>query len=96
MAEKEQVRLQVFLAHCGVASRRACEKIIAEGRVSVNGNTVTEPGTKVCPKDNVCLDGKTVSPEKRKIYVLLNKPSGFVCTQSDEKGRAVAVDILKI
>lgn len=95
MAEKEQVRLQVFLAHCGVASRRACEKIIAEGRVSVNGNTVTEPGTKVCPKDNVCLDGKTVSPEKRKIYVLLNKPSGFVCTQSDEKGRAVAVDILK-
>ena len=94
-AEKEQLRLQVFLAHCGVASRRNCEKIIAEGRVSVNGTVITEPGTKVSLKDVVCLDGKAVSPEKRKVYVLLNKPSGFVCTQSDEKGRAVAVDILK-
>lgn len=91
----EPIRLQVFLAHCGVASRRACEKIITDGRVSVNGQIVTELGTKVCGKDKVCLDGKQVFLEEKKLYVLLNKPAGFVCSSSDEKGRAVAADLLK-
>ena len=53
----EPIRLQVFLAHCGVASRRACEKIITDGRVSVNGQVVMELGTKVGGKDKVCVDG---------------------------------------
>lgn len=91
----EPIRLQVFLAHCGVASRRACEKIITDGRVSVNGQIVTELGTKVGGKDKVCLDGKQVFLEEKKLYVLLNKPAGFVCSSSDEKGRAVAADLLK-
>ena len=92
---KEEVRLQVFLAHSGVASRRACEKIILDGRVSVNGVVITELGTKVTPKDKITVDGKPVSLEEQKRYVLLYKPLGVVCTQSDEKGRPCAVDLLK-
>lgn len=92
---KERIRLQVFLAHCGIASRRACEKIITDGRVSVNGEIVRELGTKVSSTDEVSVDGKKVFHEERKLYVLLNKPEGFVCSSSDEKGRPVACDILK-
>ena len=92
---KQEMRLQVYLAHAGVASRRACEKIIAEGRVSVNGTLVTDMGSKVRTGDTVLLDGKPVHPEARKCYVLLNKPAGFVCTLSDEKGRPIAADLLK-
>ncbi|MBQ0050497.1 MAG: rRNA pseudouridine synthase [Treponema sp.] len=91
----EEIRLQAFLAHCGVASRRASEKIILDGRVTVNGNVVTELGTKVGPKDKVCVDGNEIHLEEQKRYVLLNKPTGYVCTQSDEKGRPVAVELLK-
>lgn len=89
------LRLQVFLAHCGVASRRAAEKLIAGGRVSVNGETVCALGTKVRPDDVVCVDGTPVQLEQRKRYVLLDKPAGFVCSLSDEKGRPVAADLLK-
>ena len=91
----EPVRLQVFLAHSGVASRRASEQIILDGRVSVNGQTVTELGTKVSEKDEICVDGKKISLEAKKRYVILNKPAGFVCSLSDEKGRPVAADLLK-
>ena len=94
-SDKQEMRLQVYLAHAGVASRRACEKIIAEGRVSVNGTLVTDMGSKVRTGDTVLLDGKPVHPEARKCYVLLNKPAGFVCTLSDEKGRPIAADLLK-
>ncbi|MBR0031156.1 MAG: rRNA pseudouridine synthase [Treponema sp.] len=89
------VRLQAFLAHCGVASRRASEKIIADGRVQVNGKVVTELGTKVSENDIVLVDGKQIFVEETKRYVLLNKPVGYVCTQSDEKGRETAVELLK-
>ncbi|MBR4321641.1 MAG: rRNA pseudouridine synthase [Treponema sp.] len=92
---KEEVRLQVFLAHAGVASRRASEKIILDGRVAVNGLVVTELGTKVSSKDKITLDGKELSLEEQKRYVLLYKPLGYVCTQSDEKGRPCAVDLLR-
>ena len=92
---KTEMRLQVYLAHAGVASRRACEQIIADGRVSVNGVIVTGMGSKVGAADTVLLDGKPVQPEARKCYVLLNKPAGFVCTLSDEKGRPTAVSLLK-
>ena len=94
-AGEKAVRLQVFLAHCGVASRRASEKIITDGRVTVNGAVITELGTKVLPSDEVCVDGKTITLEEQKRYVLLNKPAGYVCSLSDEKGRPVAADLLK-
>ena len=94
-ADTNSIRLQAFLAHCGVASRRASEKIIEDGRVQVNGLVVTELGTKVSPADTVLVDGKAISLEEEKVYVLLNKPIGYVCSQSDEKGRDVAVDLLR-
>ncbi len=91
----EAVRLHVYLARAGIASRRAAEKIIMEGRVSVNGITVTGMGCKVTAADTVCCDGVLVFPEEQKRYVLLNKPAGFVCTLSDEKDRPTAADLLK-
>lgn len=94
-AEGDSIRLQAYLAHCGVASRRASEKIILDGRVEVNGQIVTELGTKVAASDEVKVDGKKIQLENVKRYVLLNKPAGFVCSSADEKGRAVAADLLK-
>ena len=93
--KKEAVRLQAFLAHCGVASRRASEQIILDGRVAVNGIVVTELGSKVTAGDTVTVDGNQVYLEEKKRYVMLNKPAGFVCSASDEKGRQVAADLLR-
>ena len=93
--QDEKMRLQLFLARCGVASRRASEKIITDGRVTVNGAVVTELGTKVSETDSVCVDGNRVKIEEKKRYVLLNKPAGYVCSMSDEKGRPIAADLLK-
>lgn len=90
----EGIRLQLFLARSGVASRRASENIILDGRVTVNGNLVQTLGTRVLESDHICVDGVLVEPEKVKRHVLLNKPSGFVCSLSDEKGRPVAADLL--
>ena len=91
----DSIRLQVYLAHAGVASRRAAEEIILSGRVTVNGNTVSAMGSRVAEGDIVCVDGVRVVPEETKRYILLNKPSGYVCSLADEKGRPVAADILK-
>jgi len=88
------MRLQVFLAHCGIASRRACEALILEGRVQVNGKPVVELGTKVSKNDVVCFDGKPVSLEEKKVYVLLNKPKGYLCASRDDFGRPLAKDLL--
>lgn len=90
-----EIRLQLYLARCGVASRRAAERIITDGRVSVNGVAIDLLGTKVLPTDIVCVDGKPVYLEEKKRYVLLNKPGGYVCSLSDEKDRPTAADLLK-
>lgn len=89
------MRLQQYMARCGVASRRASEEIIISGRVTVNGELVTTLGTKVSAKDEVCVDGKKIALEKTKRYIILNKPAGYVCSSSDEKGRPIALDLLK-
>jgi 23S rRNA pseudouridine2605 synthase len=89
------MRLQLFLAKCGVASRRACEKIILDGRVSVNGEIISILGTKVYTNDKILVDGKQVEIEAKKRYILLNKPAGYVCSMADEKGRLIAADLLK-
>ena len=93
--EKESYRLQHYLAKCGVGSRRSNEQLIADGRVKVNGQVVTALGTKVSRNDVVEFDGKRVFFEENLRYILLNKPTGYVCSLSDEKGRMVASDILK-
>lgn len=87
------VRLQKFLAEAGVASRRACEQLIEDGRVFVNGQTVTELGTKVdSSTDRVAVDSKDVAAE-RKVYILLNKPRGVLCTSRDTHGRKRVLDL---
>ncbi len=88
----EEMRLQKYLALCSVASRRASEDIILQGRVKVNGETVRELGTKVTDYDEVTVDGRPVRLKTKKIYIMLNKPAGCVTTVSDEKGRATVMD----
>ncbi len=88
-------RLQKILAAAGVASRRAAEEIIAAGRVAVNGNVVTELGTKADPEvDEIFVDGKPLRKRQRLLYFLLNKPKGYVTTVSDPEGRATVMDLL--
>lgn len=87
-------RLQKYLAECGVASRRKCEEIILAGKVKVNGQVVIELGTKVISgKDKVEIDGKEILLEK-KVYILLNKPVGYVTTVNDEKERPTVMELL--
>ncbi len=89
------IRLHVYLSRSGIASRRACEELIESGRVMVNGEVVTTLGTRVGEGDIVLFDGKKVELEQKKRYVLLNKPAGYVCSSSDEKGRPEAYSLLK-
>lgn len=89
-------RLQKYMARCGAASRRKSEELITEGRVAVNGHTVTELGFKVAEGDNVTLDGKPLLPESRKVYIALNKPVGFVSTVKDERGRKTLLDLVEV
>jgi 23S rRNA pseudouridine2605 synthase len=90
----KSIRLQVYLSHSGIASRRAAEDIIAQGRVSVNGVTITAQGSKVEEGDTVLLDGKPVSPESRLLYLALNKPPRYICSSSDPQGRPLALSLL--
>lgn len=87
-------RLQKVMAHAGVASRRKSEEIIAEGRVKVNGEIITEMGFKVEPEqDQIIVDGEIITEEK-KVYLLLNKPEGYITTVSDPKGRPTVMDLI--
>lgn len=93
----EEMRLQKYLASCGVASRRKCEELILNGKIEVNGKTVFELGTKVNPdKDEVKYNGKVVKLEDEKIYILLNKPIGYVTTAKEQFGRDMVLDLVKV
>ena len=91
------MRLQKFMAHAGVGSLRACERLIAEGKVTVNGERVTQMGTDIDPeKDIVVCRGKKVEDTGRKVTVLLNKPEGYITTAKDQFGRPSVVELVKV
>ena len=88
-------RLQKYLASCGVASRRMSEEIIKSGRVAVNGQIVTEMGVKIkIGTDKVTVDGKDIIPEEEHVYLMLNKPEGYVTTAHDPQGRPTVLDLV--
>jgi len=89
----DDIRLHVYLSRCGVASRRACEKIILSGRVCVNGKVVNTLGFKIGKQDKVTLDGIEVSLVRRIVYIALNKPEGYLCANSDQYGRLLAKEL---
>ncbi|MBR2282540.1 MAG: rRNA pseudouridine synthase, partial [Spirochaetales bacterium] len=90
------IRLQSYLAKCGVGSRRGCETLITEGRVSVNNRIVLELGTKVNEDDIVYVDDVLAEPAEQTLYFALNKPRGFVCTNHDPNETAYARDLIDI
>ena len=90
-------RLQKYLAEGGIASRRKCEEYILQGKVQVNGETITELGVKVNPeKDKITFEGKNVKQEDKKVYILLNKPIGYVTTSDEQFGRDKVLDLVKV
>ena len=93
----EEIRLQKYLAEAGIASRRKAEEFILQGKVQVNGKVVTELGTKVQPgKDEVKYENEIVQIENKKIYILLNKPIGYVTTVKDQFNRDSVLDLVKV
>lgn len=95
MNSRNTIRLQKIISQAGVASRRAAEKLIEEGRVTVNGETVREMGTKADPtRDDIRVDGRRIKSAERSRYILLNKPAGYVTTRSDPQRRRTVIDLL--
>ncbi len=88
------MRLQKYIAMCGVASRRAAERLIESGRVLVNGSLVDYMGCEVEEGDEVCVDGKVVVPEKKRYYIALNKPKNYVTTVSDDLDRPTVMELV--
>lgn len=90
-------RLQKYMARCGVASRRKCEELIILGKVMVNDILITELGSKInCEKDIVKYNGQIIKPEEKMIYILLNKPEGYITSAKDEKNRKTVLDIVGV
>ena len=94
----DEIRLQKFMADSGIASRRKCEEIILQGKVQVNGKLITDLGTKINPeKDVVEFENKIINNENKKyVYILLNKPIGYVTTAKDQFGRDTVLDLVKV
>ncbi|MBQ3952882.1 MAG: pseudouridine synthase, partial [Ruminococcus sp.] len=95
MVKNEPIRLQKFLAQCGVASRRKAEELIVQGKVKINGKTAVL-GDKVNASDKVYVSGKRVIMPKTKFrYIMLNKPRGFITTMHDERGRRCVAELVQ-
>ncbi len=95
--EEDKVRLQKYMADCGIASRRKCEEIILQGKIKVNNKMVTELGTKIDPqKDKIAYNGRIIKKEASKKYILLNKPIGYITTVKDQFNRDSILDLVKV
>ena len=94
----EEVRLQKFLSNNGVCSRRKAEEYILDGKVEVNGEVITQLGVKIIPeKDEIKFEGKVIeNKENKKVYILLNKPIGYVTTTKDQFDRETIMDLIDI
>ena len=94
----EEIRIQKFLSEVGICSRRKAEELILQGKIKVNGKIINELGTKINPdKDIIEYDGKKVNKNIQKhVYILLNKPIGYVTTTNDQFGRPTVLDLIKI
>lgn len=93
-AEDEKMRLNKYIAHAGICSRREADKLIEEGLISINGKRVTELGVKVAPEDEVRYKGKPIKPEKP-VYILMNKPKDTITTVKDPRQRKTVIDIIR-
>lgn len=93
----EEIRLQKYLAEAGITSRRKAEELILQGKIKVNNQKITELGTKINPsKDKIEYEGKIVMIQQEKIYILLNKPIGYVTTAKDQFNRDSVLDLVKV
>ena len=93
----EEVRLQKFIADCGITSRRKAEELILKGKIKVNGKVVTELGTKINPqKDVVIYNDRQIQNDNKYVYILLNKPIGYVTTVKDQFSRDSVLDLVKV
>jgi 23S rRNA pseudouridine2605 synthase len=90
----EDMRLNKYVAHCGICSRRQAIDLIKHGQISVNGQPMYEPGYQVAKEDKVSYRGKIIQPEANLVYVLLNKPKGVITSVKDENGRKTVMDLL--
>lgn len=91
----EPLRLNRYLADCGLGSRRKAEQLVLDGKVSINGSVCTDLGVRVDPtRDEVLVDGVAVQPRREFMYLMLNKPRGYVVSQSDELGRQTVYDLI--
>lgn len=91
----QEYRLQKYMADCGIASRRKCEELILSGKVSINGKIVRELGVKVKHVDTVRYNGRIVKPQTKMVYIMMNKPTGYVTTVKDQFDRPTVMDLLE-
>ncbi len=89
------MRINKYLADCGIASRRKCDELILQGKIKVNGKLVKELGVDIKSTDIVTYSGRTVKPVNNKVYYKLHKPKGYVTTSSDEKGRKTVLELMR-
>lgn len=92
----EEIRINKFIAGAGVCSRRNADEIILQGRVKINGQVVTDLSTRVSNKDKVQIDNKEIKLEKNKLYIMLNKPTGYVTTSKEQFKRPSVLDLIKV
>ena len=95
MAMNSSIRLQKYIAQCGIASRRKAEEFISAGRVAIDGVITREMGIRIIPGENtITFDGKKIEAEEELVYYLLNKPKGYVTTLTDPQGRPIVTSLI--
>lgn len=89
------MRINKYIAHSGVVSRRKADELIKQGKVKVNDTIILEPGLEINKGDIIKVNNEIISLEEKKIYILMNKPSKYLCSSSDDRGRKTVIDLLK-